>query len=89
MQSKNKPSQTKAESAWVAKVKESDCIVCGAAAPSHCHEIVQGQWFTSLPLCDDCHVGPHNGIHKNRAIWKVLKLDELSALNLYLSRRFA
>jgi hypothetical protein len=34
-----------------------------------------------LPLCKDCHQGAHNGIHGRQAIWKVKKLDELSALN--------
>lgn len=86
MQSKNKPAMTKAERAWVARVKSSPCVICNAPAPSHAHEIRQGDWFTSLPLCDDCHTGSHNGIHGRQAIWKVLKLDELGALNLYLSR---
>lgn len=56
-------------------------MVCGAAGPSECHEINQGQWFTSMPLCADCHRGSLNGIHGQKRMWAVHKLDELSALN--------
>lgn len=81
MQSKNKPSMTTAEKAHVAKIKEMDCIVCGASGPSECHEIEQGQWFTSMPLCADCHRGSLNGIHGQKRMWKIKKMDELDALN--------
>jgi hypothetical protein len=47
---------------------------------SDAHEPVQGLWFASIPLCKDCHQGEHNGWHGRRAIWNVLKLDELSVL---------
>lgn len=56
-------------------------MVCGASGPSECHEIEQGQWFTSMPLCADCHRGSMNGIHGQKRMWAVHKLDELSALN--------
>ena len=56
-------------------------MVCGASGPSECHEIDQGQWFTSMPLCADCHRGSMNGIHGQKRMWAVRKLDELSALN--------
>ena len=58
-----------------------DCVVCEAAGPSECHEINQGQWFTSMPLCPDCHRGSLNGIHGQRRMWSVKKMDELAALN--------
>lgn len=58
-----------------------DCVVCGASGPSECHEINQGQWFTSMPLCPDCHRGNLNGIHGQKRMWAVKKMDELSALN--------
>lgn len=81
MQSKNKPSMTAAERRHVARIKEMDCVVCGASGPSECHEIEQGQWFTSMPLCADCHRGSLNGIHGQKRMWAVKKLTELSALN--------
>lgn len=56
-------------------------MVCGASGPSECHEIEQGQWFTSMPLCPSCHRHPFNGIHGQKRMWAVHKLDELSALN--------
>lgn len=58
-----------------------DCVVCGASGPSECHEINQGQWFTSMPLCPDCHRGSANGIHGQKRMWAIQKMDELAALN--------
>ena len=86
MQSKNKPSMTAAERRHVALIKEMSCIVCDAPGPSECHEINQGQWFTSMPLCADCHRGSMNGIHGQQRMWKIKKLDELSTLNLTIQK---
>lgn len=81
MQSKNKPAPTAAERAHIERVKNLPCVVCWSPPPSECHEIAQGQWFTSVALCPDCHRGSHNGIHGRRAIWNVNKQTELTALN--------
>lgn len=81
MQSKNKKAPTKDESAHILWVKEQPCVICGERGPSECHEIDQGQWFTSMPLCAGCHRGEHNGIHGRKHMWQVTKMDELSALN--------
>lgn len=81
MQSKNKRSPTDAERAYIRLIKSMDCGVCGACFPSDAHEIHQGQWFTSIPLCRDCHQGPVNGIHGQQRIWKALKKTEMSVLN--------
>ncbi|MFD1558328.1 hypothetical protein ACFSHT_22305 [Paraburkholderia silviterrae] len=81
MQSKNKPAPTARERAHIATIKQMACGVCGAPGPSDAHEIVQGAWFTSLPLCRDCHMGDFNGIHGQKRIWSVMKKDELSVLN--------
>ena len=81
MQSKNKKTPTQAEKAHILRIKEMNCILCNQTGPSECHEIKQGQWFTSLPLCSDCHRGAINGIHGQKRIWSVKKMDELSALN--------
>lgn len=93
MQSKNKPAQTKAEREHVAKVKLLSCGVCdgggGYGAPSDAHELEQGLWFTSIPLCSDCHTGPHNGIHRLASIWKVKKLTELIVLDQTIRRLYA
>lgn len=81
MQSKNKAAPTKAERQHIERIKSMPCGVCGQPGPSECHEINQGQWFTSMPLCADCHRGGFNGIHGQRRIWAALRLDELKVLN--------
>ena len=86
MNSKNKKAPTVSEKIHIERIKNMACIVCGARGPSDCHELRQGQWFTSLPLCRDCHMGSHNGIHGRKAIWNVKKLDEVDALALTVER---
>jgi hypothetical protein len=81
MQSKNKKSPTVLEREHITRIKEMDCVVCGASGPSECHEIEQGQWFTSMPLCPSCHRNEVLGIHGQKRMWAIHKLDELSALN--------
>jgi hypothetical protein len=88
VQSRNKPAPTKAERAHIERVKAMACVVCDAQGPSECHEIEQGQWFTSMPLCADCHRGAHNGIHGQRRVWLARKWRELDALNETLRRLF-
>lgn len=63
------------------RVKSLACGVCGAPPPSHAHHIKQGLHFVTIPLCDDCHVGSHNGIHRQKHIWNVMKKDELIVLS--------
>jgi hypothetical protein len=89
MQSKGKPSRTTAERAHIERVKSTACVICDAPPPSECHEIEQGQWFTSVALCADCHRGSVNGLHGQRAMWRVTKHTELSALNETLRRVLA
>lgn len=86
MMSKNKKQMTAAERRHVETIKSMPCAVCGQPGPCDAHEINQGEWFTSIPLCKDCHQGPHNGIHGQRRIWTVMKLDELGALNLTIKK---
>ena len=88
MHSKNKKSMTNLEREHVTRIKEMGCIICNGGGPSEAHEIEQGQWFTSLPLCSDCHRGVQNGIHGQKRMWNILKLDELKALNLTLQKIF-
>lgn len=81
MQSKNKKAMTSAEREHVTRIKEMPCAVCQASGPSEAHELEQGQWFTSIPLCADCHRGGFNGIHGQQRIWKAKKLTEMDCLN--------
>ena len=77
---------TKREREHLGRVKEMNCGVCDAPGPSDAHHIVQHQQYTAIPLCKDCHQGSHNGIHGQRRIWDVLKLDEMAVLNLTVQR---
>ena len=77
---------TAAERRHVARIKEMNCVVCDAPGPSECHEIEQGQWFASMPLCSDCHRGSINGLHGQKRMWAVHKMDELKALNETVKR---
>jgi len=90
MQSKNKPAPDAHERRHIARVKLLSCGVCdaggGESAPSEAHEIEQGLWFTSIPLCADCHRGSFNGIHGLGRIWSVKKLTELRVLNATIRR---
>ena len=88
MYSKNKKAPTVVEKAHIERVKELSCGVCDQRGPSECHEIKQGQWFTSMPLCADCHRGSFNGIHGQKRIWITLKLDELDVLASTIERLY-
>lgn len=85
MWSKNKARMTASEREHVGKVKESGCAVCGAGGVVEAHEIKQGLWFTSIGLCPECHRGPM-GIHGDKTLWRIYKMDEQDALNETLRR---
>ena len=89
MQSRNKPAMTAAERRHVERIKDLPCGVCGASKPSEAHELKQGQWFTSIPLCASCHRDGFNGIHGQARIWAVYKATELSVLNDTIARLVA
>jgi hypothetical protein len=86
MQSKNKKTMTAAERRHVIRVKELPCSVCDATGPSECHEIKQGQWFTSVALCADCHRDSVMGIHGQKRAWSIRKMDEIDALAVTIER---
>jgi hypothetical protein len=86
MQSKNKPAPNAAERRHIERIKDLSCAVCDAPGPSECHEIKQGQWFTSVALCSDCHRGSILGLHGQKRAWLVRKMDELDALAVTIER---
>jgi hypothetical protein len=73
----------------MAAVKSLPCSVCDEPAPSDAHHIVQGDHFTVVALCKDCHQGSFNGWHGQKVMWRIKKLDELGALNITLRRLLA
>lgn len=85
MRSKNSKAFTKDEAAHIEAVKSIPCSVCDAAAPSAAHHINQGQHFTTVALCYECHQGKQ-GIHGDKTLWRIRKMDELAALNITLAR---
>jgi len=86
MRTKNSRAFTRAESEHIESVKLLPCSVCNASAPSDAHHINQGQHFTTVALCKDCHQGAENGWHGRKTMWRIHKLDELGALNITLGR---
>lgn len=76
---------TAAEKCYMDRVACLSCAVCGAEGVQ-VHHIREGQgmsqrasnWLT-VPLCPGCHTGPM-GIHGDRTMMRIRKLDELDLL---------
>lgn len=81
MHSPNKRKRTAAEDAHIALIKSMPCAVCGNAGPSECHELVQGFWWLSIPLCAECHRHELRGLHGEKRNWKLHKKTEHGCLN--------
>lgn len=81
MYSKNHKAKTKAEKAHIEVVKSLPCMLCSAPPPSDAHHIRQQRHYTVIALCKDCHQGAFNGIHGQKRMWKLHKVDELDLLN--------
>lgn len=77
---------TAKEREHLAKVKSLPCSVCDAPPPSEAHHIQQGQQYTCVALCPDCHRGPILGWHGQRRMWAIKKMEEIDALALTVKR---
>jgi cytochrome c553 len=86
MRSKNSKAMTDTERKHVKRVKMLPCSVCHEDPPSDAHHIKQGQHWTVVALCKDCHQGSNNGWHGNRIMWNLRKMDELDALAVTIER---
>jgi hypothetical protein len=86
MQSRNKKAPTKAQASHIAVIKALPCSVCDEPGPSDAHEIKQGQWFTAVALCKSCHQGPKLGLHGEKGMWRIRKMDEMDALAKTIER---
>lgn len=89
MRSKNSKTLTSAERDHIARVKALPCSVCNAPGPTDAHHINQGQSWTVVALCKDCHQGSFNGWHGQKRMWIVTKMDEISALAKTIERLLA
>lgn len=70
----------------LAKVKELPCSVCDEPGPSEAHHIVQGLQYTCVSLCPSCHRDSVLGLHGQKRMWLIKKMDEMDALNVTLQR---
>jgi len=75
---------TPKEREYLAWVKSQPCALCGASGPSDAHHIRQHRQYLCLPLCKGCHQGSYNGIHGQKRLWNVMKVDELDLLNEHI-----
>jgi len=89
MRSKNKHTPSVAERRHIKRIKSLPCSVCDRPAPSEAHEQNQGQWFTSVALCADCHRDSVMGWHGQRRAWTIRKMDMNAALDVTLCRAFS
>lgn len=85
MRSKNSKAFTASESEHIAAVKSVACVVCNALPPSAAHHVKQGQHYTTVALCWECHQGKQ-GIHGDKTLWRIRKMDELDAVNETIRR---
>jgi hypothetical protein len=70
----------------LARVKELPCSVCDTPGPSEAHHVKQGLQYTCIALCPDCHRGSFNGLHGQKRMWSINKMDELDALAITIER---
>lgn len=74
------------ERAHLARVKALPCSVCDQPGPSEAHHIRQGTQWTCIALCESCHRGGLAGLHGQRRMWAIKKMDELDALAVTIQR---
>ena len=89
MRSKNSKSISVAERVHVGRVKALPCSVCDEPGPSDAHHIKQGQHYTVVALCKSCHQGSLMGLHGQRRMWAIKKMDEIDALAVTVERLMA
>ena len=70
----------------LANVKELPCSVCDAPGPSEAHHVEQGLQYTCVALCASCHRDNRMGWHGQKAMWRIKKATELTALNTTIER---
>lgn len=88
MRSKTSKSISAAERVHVGRVKALPCSVCDEPGPSDAHHIKQGQHYTVVALCKSCHQGSLMGLHGQRRMWAIKKMDEMTALNMTIERLY-
>lgn len=61
---------------YMQAVKQLPCCVCGSAPPNDAHHCISDRYgtrkasdFETVPLCKECHQGPH-GVHAEKRSWR-------------------
>jgi hypothetical protein len=70
----------------IGKVKMLPCSLCDSPAPSSAHHVKQGNQYTCVALCWDCHQSPTLGWHGQKRMWAIKKMDMNDALNVTIKR---
>lgn len=86
MQSRNHKTKTVAQRQHIERVKSLPCSVCDEPGPSDAHHIKQERHFAVVALCKSCHQGPILGLHGQRRMWALKKMDEVDALAVTIER---
>jgi hypothetical protein len=75
----NRP--TAKEREHLSRIKELPCSLCDAPGPSEAHHVRQHSQYLCIPLCESCHRGPLMGLHGQKRMWAIQKMDEMDCLN--------
>lgn len=88
---------TKAEKRYMNRVAELGCVLCEIIGcegdtPANLHHVREGQGMSqraqnwlAIPLCPACHQGQH-GIHGDKALLRLAKVDEMDLLARTIER---
>lgn len=89
---------TKSEKVYMDKVARQSCALCYLLGTDsqgvQLHHVREGQgkgqraqnWLV-IPLCPSCHTGK-NGIHGDKSLLKIAKVDEMDLLSITIQRNF-
>ena len=72
---------TAKEREHLARIKAMPCSLCGDQSGSEAHHVRQHSQYLCIPLCESCHRGPLMGLHGQKRMWAIQKMDELDCLN--------
>jgi hypothetical protein len=86
VKTKNAKAISRTEREHLERVKSLPCSICDAPGPSEAHHIEQGEHFSCVALCPDCHRGSVNGLHGQRVMWRIHKQSEVGALAVTVRR---
>ena len=70
------PAQEREDKAFMRKVKQLPCVICGKGPPSDAHHVIHGRYgnrrprdcFT-IPLCKSHHQDGPEAIHNGKETW--------------------